>query len=950
MSGREEKKLPVPKFSSFKPKTAEPAPAQEPAAARGKDDVERPPHRSSGGGGDGRHRHRSRRSHRHGGDKRTRSASRSPSPKRPRTRDRDRSRSPRETGPRPGEARGEKQAAVRATTQADRRRRPRLGPVCDRQKGDPLLPKYGADRYKQVAFYRPRRERVLGTEGYLYIHRDAPLEQFSIRKPGEMYGAPSLRDKNAFRVKLRQVEPRLLRASKKAARDTDGPEEDFISLKPPKKKKNRGLGDSSEDERGPNYRSILGKEKAKGPLDDEGDGETSDDDDMERTTDPLNEKSIELSRRVKEHPDDIPAWLELISHQDVLMKAGANGQEPTANEVRSFSEIKLSMYDKALAQVWDPQAHEKRWAKIEKEVEDSFLLWKTRLDYKLSDIVTFRYDALKQMFIDRLALVARKADGEVVRVRQMALYRELLYVFLRATRFFHDCGYRELAVASWQALLELNFCGPEFPNPAGAVPESFQEFWESEVPRVGEPAALGWRSFLATGDDSSVPEAAPRGTGPGGPQSRDVYKAWALKAELFDAFLAFCQLPPVSPNKQSWGTDPHLAAMDGVFEQLAVAQPKRFTEGDESTRAPPPLVQEAITAAIAPKAICSLLLSLKHASKESLPVELPWVARTLGTLVASSHEDLAQHCLALEYISNPSGVKNAARTLLKQYRQNIGLYNLYALLEWDAGNLKAARSVLSAATQLDDEAGAQGTRVLWLSWAWIEFASKSPAPRVLARLCFVPDAEGEASPALVLKQKQDLRADSESAFRRDDLDAFAVDAKLLALAEYLSSDVGTEPRSAGQGSISAAMDVVWDRSERLAARGHGDSAQHEELLEFAALLLYRHSTLGPYRRVYISDQLKRCIQLFPTNTNFIALFDWAASVLRVGDEFRNLVADLVLVGDRDSVALRACAIAHELGAGGSTYAAGAAFARAGERGCRGKPVAVDVLRAVLPSA
>lgn len=909
MSGREEKKLPVPKFSSFKPKTAETAPAQEPTAGRGKDDVERPPHRSSGG--DGRHRHRSRRSHRHGGDKRTRSASRSPSPKRARTRDRDRSRSPRETGP------GRERLEVRSKQQyAPPKPIVAVDPVSDLfvidKKGDPLLPKYGADRYKQVAFYRPRRERVLGTEGYLYIHRDAPLEQFSIRKPGEMYGAPSLRDKNAFRVKLRQVEPRLLRASKKAAREADGPEEDFISLKPPKKKKSRGLGDSSEDERGPNYRSILGKEKAKGPLDDEGDGETSDDDDMERTTDPLHDKSIELSRRVKEHPDDIPAWLELISHQDVLMKAGANGQEPTANEVRSFSEIKLSMYDMALAQVksphqketllvgqmragakvWDPQAHEKRWAKIEKEVEDSFLLWKTRLDYKLSDIVTFRYDKLKQMFIDRLALVARKADGEVVRVRQVALYRELLYVFLRATRFFHDCGYRELAVASWQALLELNFCGPGFPNPAGAVPESFQEFWESEVPRVGEPAALGWSSFLATGDDSSVPEAAPRGSGPGGPQSRDVYKAWAvqelyqtarsrmpartldedtendpfrlimysdlegipfpipsnllpqLKAELFDAFLAFCQLPPVSPNKQAWGTDPHLAAMDGVFEQLAVAQPKRFTEGDESTRAPPPFVQEAITAAIAPKAICSLLLSLKHTSKESFPVELLWVARTLGTLVASGHEDLAQHCLALEYISNPSGVKNAARTLLKQYPHNIGLYNLYALLEWDAGNPAAARTVLSAATQLDGEAGAQNPRVLWLSWAWIEFASKSPTPRVLARLCFVPDAEGEASPALVLKQKQDLRADSERAFRRDDLDAFAVDAKLLALAEYLSSDVSTEPRSAGQGSISAAMDVVWDRSERLVARDRGNSAQHEELLEFAALLLYRHSTSG----------------------------------------------------------------------------------------------------------
>jgi hypothetical protein len=106
--------------------------------------------------------------------------------------------------------------------------------------------------------------------------------------------------------------------------------------------------------------------------------------------------------------------------------------------------------------------------------------------------------------------------------------------------------------------------------------------------------------------------------------------------------------------------------------------------------------------------------------------------------------------------------------------------------------------------------------------------------------------EGDSNLPLtfVLKKKQELRMESEDAFVRDDIDRFVVNAKLLALAEYLSSDASSEPKSGKQGSISAAMDIVWKHSERLLAHGRGECSQHEELLEFASMLLYRHTTMG----------------------------------------------------------------------------------------------------------
>lgn len=83
----------------------------------------------------------------------------------------------------------------------------------------------------------------------------------------------------------------------------------------------------------------------------------------------------------------------------------------------------------------------------------------------------------------------------------------------------------------------------------------------------------------------------------------------------------------------------------------------------------------------------------------------------------------------------------------------------------------------------------------------------------------------------------------------------------------------------------------------------------------------------PYRKVFLSTQLRKCILLFPTNTNFLTLFDWVETNLRINDEFRSLLADHVLTKDNDIVGLRTLAIKREL-ANGSVYTAAAAFERA----------------------
>ena len=78
----------------------------------------------------------------------------------------------------------------------------------------------------------------------------------------------------------------------------------------------------------------------------------------------------------------------------------------------------------------------------------------------------------------------------------------------------------EIAIAIWQAQLEFNCLAPlNSQNHANKCQEpfeeeekvsSFQHFWESEVPRVGEDGAQGWAAFDRSGGLPPEPGASRR--------------------------------------------------------------------------------------------------------------------------------------------------------------------------------------------------------------------------------------------------------------------------------------------------------------------------------------------------------------------------------------------------------------------------------------------------------
>lgn len=766
MSGREEKSvLSVPKFSSFKPKKTElPAPTEEDTT--GDDRAVGKRHRHS--------RHEERRSKRprqdseHGEERRHGESRRS------------------ETERSSTHSRKESER-LRTRSPGSRSDLRRPNPAAQAQpvksdyffidvKGDPLIIKYGGlERSKIPAYRRYGYGRVLGTTGRLIIHRDGARDQFSLLMPGE--GSAAFKDKDGLRSRSGRARrnPLLLRARKDAEAEAD--DDGYLAIG--SSKKSRRLSESDSDAANvntkPDYRSIEGKAKANpgGVLELESDSEESDSEDelpsLEQSN-PLKWRSIQLSRRVKDHPEDTATWIELVDHQDALLKAGESlDHQLLENEAHSYTEIKVSMLETALVHASDPQLRletltylmreglkvwnsntaDKKWSEVFKiEGEDNFDLWRLYLDFSMTSLASFRVENIKTLILNRIGRVVVIPESD-----PSQNFGQAIYLFLRATKFLHDAGYRELAFAAWQAMLEMTFSRPINLDSTKNAMDTFEEFWESEVPRLGEQNAVGWRKFTESPGDAPEPAEY---SAPSFEETKDSYKAWAneerwqaqraslpartldqgndddpfrvvmfsdiapllflipddclpqLGPQLLNGFLIFLGLPPLS-SLDEWTA---MALQDPFITEFRDYSSGYRREDDaqdlETDKRKPNFAPAIMRVAATPELQFSetgdgWFHSLPPADQLTSP-SAGAAKNMLGQLVQSRisavQDELALYYLSLNFVQDPVTLKKLARSLLKQNPTSFALYKGYALAEHARGNSDVARTVLASATEL----------------------------------------------------------------------------------------------------------------------------------------------------------------------------------------------------------------------------------------------------------
>ena len=421
-----------------------------------------------------------------------------------------------------------------------------------------LYVRYGAGNVVGVP-PNQKIDRAISTDRALVLSNDT-------------HGLPSNRDRHA-RWKLDRQGARELKIKPRKKQNLSVGSApvvaDHIPLKDAQRAKRR-RGDnaslvgfvSSSDENDTHYRSVKGKAKPKKEPADQDvkyNSDTSSSQDIAGSR-PLaidemaGRKHVQLSRRVDAEPTNLEAWTRLISHQDSMLGLGHDSTRTsyTYAERRSIAEIKLAIFEKALQKIKDSQGRESlllgmmqeatriwerdkissRWKSILKQNSQSLRLWTKYLDFMQTSF-NFRFEEVRSAYLYCLDIIHGARSSEMISSDERNKVFEIqIYVVLRMALFMRESGFAEHATAAWQALLEYVFFRPViFQNGERAEDKLFDEatvsvfeqFWDSEVPRIGEEGAGGWASFFQRQGRPPQPRTEPAH---GLDHSKNHWKLW----------------------------------------------------------------------------------------------------------------------------------------------------------------------------------------------------------------------------------------------------------------------------------------------------------------------------------------------------------------------------------------------------------------------------------------
>lgn len=418
--------------------------------------------------------------------------------------------------------------------------------------GDPQNLKYGSPNTGAVPpYFRAGSGGIIGLARHRKIdrlasdHRAVVLSKFP-------YASSTKHAKLAFdKVNWKRV--RKLRRELSDGNEGIDPTADYIAMNGPRKRRKKQNRDGSTSESSsPSPQSGIGhyrlrKTKIK-PVDRPSDedlsyctGSSASDSGggtSYKLTDKVQKRRVELSRKIDSDPACCDAWLALIDYQDTLLGLDHTSAKPkiTRAETQSIADVKISIYEKAIEmvesladkerlifgmmdeanKVWESDKLSSKWRGLVQKYPTFVILWTKYLDFKQSDFLSFRYEEVRTVYLDCLRVLRdARSRPEMSIADRDTIYTIQLYVILRMTVLMREAGFSEHAVASWQAILEYVFFKPdEFRHQkyqSGGALEAhamtaFEDFWESELPRIGEDGSEGWAACMSQKGRLSEPK------------------------------------------------------------------------------------------------------------------------------------------------------------------------------------------------------------------------------------------------------------------------------------------------------------------------------------------------------------------------------------------------------------------------------------------------------------
>ncbi|KXT04603.1 hypothetical protein AC578_8688 [Pseudocercospora eumusae] len=713
-------------------------------------------------------------------------------------------------------------------------------------------------------------------------------------------------------TKLRLVIP--------AGVDADENKHDFIFLSASRKRKR---AEESPDELragAVDYRSIEGKTKTLSSSVDEDldqgfDSDAAPDEEADLVA---RQQSSVLSKQAKANATDLSAWLALAEHQANLVRT--NGSPDVASfstsERRALSDLRLSILNEASKHIvkgkagreelllaiieqgrhiWDAAKLDAKWHEALKECSSSIPLWARYLDFIQDNSRSFRYEACKTAYIRSLRLL-RDSQPASDSQRREEVGATAVYIFLRYTTFLRDAGFDELAIASWQAMLEYQLFMPTDLVKATSEDKiaSFEEYWDSEVPRIGEENSPTWSRAhekhnvaaraLSAGQKNMVDSATSvrhladeeskllgRLVLPATMDDDSLTDPFrhvmfsdireilvdldVSKASLINAFLTFMNLPSIPSFRRdlSYSRDPHLAGgVAAVFRGANYADKLRarletasslFHDGFEHFQA-----------------------LVKETHDEALPRFVNRVLEAFAGLVSgglgADDDHLAEYYIAFTQHLFPEEARKHAKRLLKGRPSSLRLYNAYAMVEASVANAEKADTVWKTALHMGSSFGSKDDLVLLWHSRLVTNVRRNDVKKALRELLSTSnDIMTSKSKAQHLKMQRELESGFDRAMLSGHFQPAAIYVDLLAWLAYL----------AGSSDITKAI-AVYQRHDGILSKQSDTSDTRELIHQYKAnMIVYHLDCQKQYKPAVLRQECESSLSVYPSNSILLDL-------------------------------------------------------------------------------
>ena len=238
----------------------------------------------------------------------------------------------------------------------------------------------------------------------------------------------------------------------------------------------------------------------------------------------VQEKTREYNERLRENPSDIQLWLEYVEFQDVSIgesefggkMSQANKKEKVGKNVvlrqKALVEKKLAILKAAIdknpmsvelgvkrlevsRELLEAKQLDRQWKELIFLFPRSFSVWKFYLRFVSSNFTTFTVSRALREYRNYFAKLKQM---HALPDQPKGTEDEIVVATVNLCNFLARAGFREKGTALWQASVELNLFAPDFPGHYSLEDKlaTFEQFWESAVPRFGEPGAQGFANVM----------------------------------------------------------------------------------------------------------------------------------------------------------------------------------------------------------------------------------------------------------------------------------------------------------------------------------------------------------------------------------------------------------------------------------------------------------------------